>query len=210
MKWNPHIHILIAELKLGNNNSCVPWTYFDYDALSLRFQKILLSLISKELKKDFHSLKNELYASYKKGFYVYAEPKKFPDIKSGIEYVTRYCGRVPISENRIISYDGNNVTFSYNDHKDESYHEATLPASDFIMTLIRHLLPHQFKIIRYYGFYRKKHAIHKKMIPLIKPHVKDFRKKMLCYEMSILSSFKRDPYDCPKCGTKMEYVLCIN
>ena len=24
LKWNPHIHILIAEIKLGNNNSCIP------------------------------------------------------------------------------------------------------------------------------------------------------------------------------------------
>ena len=24
LKWNPHIHILIAELKLGDNNSCIP------------------------------------------------------------------------------------------------------------------------------------------------------------------------------------------
>ena len=34
--------------------------------------------------------------------------------------------------------------------------------SQFIMLLLRHLLPTQFKIIRYYGFYRKKHSIHSK------------------------------------------------
>ena len=99
--------------------------------------------------------KSKLYKKYNKGFYVYAEPKKFPDFKSGVEYVTRYCGRVPISENRIINYDGTNVTFSYIDHKDNKYHELTLSASEFIMTLLRHLLPTQFKIIRYYGFIEK-------------------------------------------------------
>ena len=99
--------------------------------------------------------KNLLYHKYPKGFYVYAEPKKFPDFKSGVEYVTRYCGRVPISENRIINYDGSNVTFSYIDHKDNKYHELTLSASQFIMVLLRHLLPTQFKIIRYDGFYRE-------------------------------------------------------
>lgn len=31
--------------------------------------------------------------------------KKFPDFKSGVKYVTRYCGRVPISENRIVNLD---------------------------------------------------------------------------------------------------------
>lgn len=210
LKWNPHIHVLIAELKLGDNNSCVDWKFFDYDALSLRFQHILLKLLSKELGNDFSKTKNLLYSKYSKGFYVYAEPKKFKDIKSGVEYVTRYCGRVPISENRIVNYDGSDVTFSYIDHTDEQYHEITLSASQFIMILIRHLLPFQFKIIRYYGFYRKKHSIHNKMIPLIKQHCRKFRKQLLKYEVSISLAFKRNPYNCPKCDTKMNYVLCIN
>lgn len=63
-----------------------------------------------------------------KWFYVYAEKKIFKNIKSCIEYVTRYCGRVPISENRIINYDGNNVTFCYNAHENESYHEENVTA----------------------------------------------------------------------------------
>ena len=58
LKWNPHIHILIAEIKLGSNNTCKPWKFFDYDALSFRFQKILLTLLSKELGKSFDKLKS--------------------------------------------------------------------------------------------------------------------------------------------------------
>ena len=210
LKWNPHIHILIAEIKLGSNNSCIPWKFFDYDALSFRFQKILLDILSKILGKSFDKEKSSLYRKYSKGFYVYAEPKKFKDLKSGIEYVTRYCGRVPISENRIINYDGTNVTFSYIDHKDDKYREITLPASQFIMILLRHLLPTQFKIIRYYGFYRKKHSLHAKMIPLIKQHCKNFRKQLLKYEVSISLAFNRNPHNCPKCDTKMNFVLYIN
>ena len=59
--------------------------------------------MSKFLGNEFKKQNNNLYKKYQKGFYVYAEPKKFKDLKSGIEYVTRYCGRVPISENRIIN-----------------------------------------------------------------------------------------------------------
>ena len=209
LKWNPHIHILIAEIKLGNNNSCKPWKFFDYDALSLRFQKILLELLSKELGHSFDSLKRTLFIQYKKGFYVYAEPKKFKDLKSSIEYVTRYCGRVPISENRIINYDGSNVTFSYIDHYDDSYHEATVSASEFILLILRHLPPSQFKIIRYYGFYRKKHSLHHKMFLLIKNHVRNFRKQLIKYECSISLIFHRDPYNCPKCNTKMNFVAFL-
>ena len=210
LKWNPHIHILIAELKLGNNNSCIEWKFFDYDALSKRFQHILLKLLSNELGKSFSKMKKFLYSNYPNGFYVYAEPKKFKDFKSGVEYVTRYCGRVPISENRIVKYDGNNVTFSYIDHSDNKYYEVTVSASKFIMILLRHLLPSQFKIIRYYGFYRKKHSLHSTMIPLIKHHCRNFRKSLLKHQASILLNFNRDPYNCPKCDTKMNFVLCIN
>lgn len=78
--------------------------------------------------------------NYNKGFYVYVEPKKFTDFKSGDEYITRYCDRVPISKNRIINYDGSNVTFSFIDHKDNKYHEVTLSSLEFIIILLRHFL----------------------------------------------------------------------
>ena len=207
LKWNPHIHVLIAELKLGDDNSIKDWKYFNYDALSNRFQKILLDLLHKELGKSFYPLKSQLYKKYKKGFYVYAEPKKFKSLQDGIEYVTRYCGRLPISENRIINYDGENVTFSYNDHYDESYHEITVSAEEFIMMLLRHVIPTQYKIIRYYGFYRKKHPMHDKIVLLIDKTKRAFRRTLLKYQFSILKSFNRDPYYCPKCNTKMDFVF---
>lgn len=207
LKWNPHIHVLLAEIKLGNNNTVNKWNYFNYDALSNRFQKILLDLLSKKIGPSFNSIKSNLYHKYQKGFYVYAEPKKFKSLKEGIEYVTRYCGRCPISENRIINYDGQNVTFSYNDHYDESYHEVTVSASDFIMMIIRHLIPQQYKIIRYNGFYRKKHKLHDTMVLLIDKAKRLIRKSFLKYEISILKSFNRDPYNCPKCGTRMNFAF---
>lgn len=209
LKFNPHIHILIAEIKLGSNNTCQNWNYFNYDALSKRFQKILLDLLSKKLGKSFNDTKRKIFLAHPNGFYVYAEPKKFKTLKSGIEYVTRYCGRVPISENRIINYDGTNVTFCYNDHKDNSYHEITIPATEFIMMILRHLIPSQYKIIRYYGFYRKKHSIHDKMIMLIDKTKRKFRKELLKHELSITKSFNRNPYDCPKCNTRMKFVFEI-
>ena len=66
------------------------------------------------------------------------------------------------------------------------------------MILLRHLLPSQFKIIRYYGFYRKKHPIYSKMIPLIKQNCRNFRRQLLMHRASVSLSFNRDPYNCPK------------
>lgn len=211
MKWNPHIHILIAEIKMCDDENIIykKWEYFNYDALSKRFQLILLNLMSKKLGKSFDSEKNKLFSKYKNGFYVFAEKRKFKDFKSGVEYVTRYSGRAAISENRIISYDGTNVTFCYNDHKDEKYYEITCTGEEFIMILLRHLIPHNMKTIRYYGFYRKKHKFHDKMILMVNKGLQKIRKQANNHRIRILMYFNRDPYSCPHCNTIMEHVCEI-
>ena len=210
LKWHPHIHVLIAEIKLSNNK-CIKWEYFDFNALSKRFMKILLDLMDRYLDdKSFKLLKNKLYKKYTKGFYVYAEKKNFKNIKDGVEYVTRYCGRVAISENRILNYDGVNVTFCYNSHVDNSYHEVTVTASEFITILLRHLLPNNFKIIRYFGFYRKKHTLHDKMIMMVSSETKIIRKQFLKYKLSIQRFFNYNPFNCPNCNKNMIKICWIS
>ena len=49
-----------------------------------------------------------------------------------------------LSNNKIqdwsyFNYDGNNVTFCYNAHEDEFYHEETVTAEIFILMLLKHL-----------------------------------------------------------------------
>lgn len=206
MKWNPHIHVLVAEKIYDEiTGKSKDFNYFNYDSLSKRFQKVLLDLMKDVVPKN---VINKIYKDHQKGFYVYAEPKTFPTLKDGIEYVARYCGRPCISENRIIKYDGKNVTFWYNAHEDESYHEVTVTAFEFITMILRHLVPYQFKTIRSYGFYRKKLPFHDKINLLIKEQARKFRNELLRHNLSIIKSFNRSPYDCPKCSTKMNF-LCI-
>ena len=172
--------------------------------------KILLDSMDNYLNdKSFTSLKNKLFKTYKNGFYVYTEKKNFKNIKDGVEYVTRYCGRVAISENRILNYDGNSVTFCYNSHVDNSYREVTVPASQFITILLRHLLPENFKIIRYFGFYRKKHPLHDKMIMMISSEKKNIRKQLLKYNLLIRFLFNYNPFNCPNCGKSMINICYI-
>lgn len=209
LKWNPHIHVLIAEIKMGGDMIYKRWNYFNYDALSKRFQKILLDLMSKKIGNSFNKMKINCFIKHKNGFYVHAEPKKFNSFKDGVEYVTRYCGRPAISENRIINYDGNNVTFCYNAHEDNSYHEVTCTAFEFIDMLLRHLIPQNYRTIRYCGFYRKKHKNHDKMVMMVNQVHHTVRKQILKHRLSILKSFNRDPYSCPKCGTVMKYACEI-
>ena len=75
------------------------------------------------------------------------------------------------------------------------------------MMLLRHVVPEQYKIIRYNGFYRKKHKLHDKIIMLIDKIKIPIRRQLLKYELSILKSFHRNPYNCPKCNTRMEFIF---
>ena len=209
MKFNPHIHVLIAEMKMTKEGLKKTWDYFNYDALSKRFQIILLKKLYKANLIDKETI-NKQYSIHKNGYYVYAEKKKFKSFKDGIEYVTRYCSRLPISENRIKSYDGENVTFFYNAHEDESYHEVTVSAIEFITMLIRHVIPSQFKTIRYYGFYRKKLPQLPGTIGLIvSPEKKAAKKNFLKYPILVQRFFNRNPYKCPSCNSDTEFIIMI-
>lgn len=144
--------------------------------------KVLLYKMEKYFGKGiFKSTKNKMYLKYKNGFYVNNKLEddgcKFNSIEELIRYVTRYCSRPVIAESRILNYDGEFVTWWYSDHTNEKYLEVKESTLSFISKIIRHLLPEKFKIIRYYGFYKKKHSFHDKMIMMISNEKKKIRKQ---------------------------------
>jgi hypothetical protein len=131
MKWNPHMHVLCTEGALGDIDVFRHIRHIDYTALRRRFQTILLNMLENKLGKDhFRPLKNKIYANTRNGFYVRAKPNKIRDIKAGIQYVVRYTGRPVMAQSRIVSYDGQNVTFYYQRHEDHQRIEETI--SDFL------------------------------------------------------------------------------
>ena len=50
-KWNPHIHALMAELGVSDNN-CKKIDFIPFDMLIKRFQKVLLDLLEIKIGKD--------------------------------------------------------------------------------------------------------------------------------------------------------------
>lgn len=71
--------------------------------------------------------------------------------------ITRYLGRPIIAASSIDQYDGEQVTFHYNRHEDNSLVTETIPALNFIKRLIIHIPKKHFKMVRYYGIYTKHH-----------------------------------------------------
>ena len=212
LNFNPHIHIIFAENVIHNGNF-KKISYLDYNALSKRFMKILLDKMEKRFGKNkFRGTKNEMYQKYPNGFYVNNKLEddgiKFDDIEKLIKYVTRYCARPVIAESRILSYDGKQVKWCYTDHKENKYHEIVECVFSFITKIIKHLLPYKFKSIRSYGYYNKPSKLPNDTNMLISNEQKTIRKTLTNWKNLILTSFKRIPIKCPKCGTLMN--LCFN
>lgn len=96
------------------------------------------------LGPSFKKVKPECYTEHKQGFCVYAKPNKCnPTIIT--EYIGRYLGSPVIAASRIDKYDGGQVTFHYNQHKDDKYVVKTIPTMEFIQRLIRHIPKKSFQ-----------------------------------------------------------------
>lgn len=215
LNFNTHIHVIIAECVFDKNKKYKKYDYFNYDALSKRFMKLLLDKMEAYFGKEkFSQTKNQMYLKYKNGFYVNNkledDERKFNSIEGLIRYLTRYCARPAMAETRIINYDGENVTFFYKDHKEEQYHEEKISAFSFITKLLRHLLPEGFKSIRSYGFYNKSNKLCDSIKHIISKEKIKFKQALLNWKNLIAASFNRIPIICPKCKQIMEPLFEVS
>jgi hypothetical protein len=92
---------------------------------------------------------------------VYAK-RPFAGPAQVLDYVSRYTHRVAISNNRLVSMDGGQVSFRWKDYRDDNRQKTmTLPAEEFIRRFLIHVLPDGFHRIRYFGFLANCHRARK-------------------------------------------------
>ena len=142
---------------------------------------------------------------------VYAKPP-FGDARHVLNYLGRYTHRVAISNNRLMRFDGDAVTFQWEDYKHDAAHKTmTLPADEFIRRFLLHVLPDAFKHIRSYGLLANRHrtarlATCRRLLGGVAP----------VQEPSSVTEDYRDRYqrltgrslrDCPLCGKG--HMVCI-
>jgi hypothetical protein len=87
------------------------------------------------------NISSDLYAY---GYYVWS---KDVEIDAIAKYVGRYVRHPVISNRKILSYDMDSITFLKDNKKS---------ITDFISSLIQHIPPKNFKIVRYYGSYSRR------------------------------------------------------
>ena len=206
LKWNPHIHMLCTEGGAGNTDIFRIVKHINFKALRFRWQKLLLDYLTNNLPPNeipnFKKLKNKIYTEYENGFYVYAKPDNISSVQQTINYVVRYTGRPAMAQSRIINYDGQYVTFWYDRHEDGKRIEETIHAFEFMKRLIKHIPDKNFKVVRYYGLYAKKHKHSKKIFKLLNEAQIKIRETLRKWNISIEIYFGYNPTKC-SCGGKM-------
>jgi hypothetical protein len=212
LSFNPHVHVLVTEGGLDDNAQWLGIYFLPYSKLRKQWQYYLLTELRKCLPKtkDISHLIDTLFVDYPKGFYVNAE-SKMDDAQKAAKYVGRYIARPSIAESRIQSYDGETVTFTYEDHETGEIKSEILPVLQFIGRLVMHIPMKGYQMVKRYGLYaRHIKPSFKKVLELMhkaKQLLFNFFSTRDTWRKRIINRFQKDPLVCPICGTEMELWL---
>lgn len=81
--------------------------------------------------------------------------ERYGDPTAVLNYLGRYLHGGPFGEGRLVSFDGERVSFRYKDHRAQQEKVMTLPAMEFIRRYLQHVPPEGFHMVRGYGLYRR-------------------------------------------------------
>jgi hypothetical protein len=157
LKDHFHLHCLIPAGALSLDHSrwigARPNFLFPVTALSQVFRGKFLALLQQAFDKGkIPGANNEIKASRQKSWLVYAK-KPFGSPQTVLDYLGRYTHRVALSNDRILSLQNGQVTFTYRDRKDKDRLKSMpLDAQEFIRRFLLHVLPDGFMPIRHFGF----------------------------------------------------------
>jgi hypothetical protein len=88
---------------------------------------------------------------FRQDWVVYAKPA-FGGPEQVIQYLGRYTHRVAISNHRLVSFDGEHVTFRWRDYAGgNKMRTMKVSAEEFIRRFLLHVLPKGFVRIRHFG-----------------------------------------------------------
>jgi hypothetical protein len=120
-----------------------------------------------------------------------------------LQYLGRYTHRVALSNERIQSIEGGQITFTYRDRQNHNQlKEMSLPAHEFIRRFLLHVLPKGFVKIRYFGFlsHRKKNTCIPLIRALIDPNAEAPQPAEETLQEMMLRLTGIDINVCPQCG----------
>ena len=197
--FKPHIHMIVTEGGFDRKGNFVHMSFIPYKAMRKSWQYHVLTDLKRILPKtmEWSEFIDRLFKDFSNGFYAYLpEESRIRSLKDLGKYLARYVRHPAIANFRLFGYDGNRVTFWYQDHDGKKQYK-TMDVFEFIKAIIRHVPDRQFKVIRHYGAYWRR----------MKARFKTFL-RVLSIRQSKLEEFKPLGRDiCPVCKNKMSFVM---
>ena len=152
-----HLHCLVPAGALSLDHS--RWIkarrnfLFPVKALSVVFRGKFLDLLKQAgEQRRIETTSERVQALREKNWVVYAK-RPFGSPQTVLDYLGRYTHRVALSNDRILSAQDGQVTFTYRDRKDKDRLKSmALGAQEFIRRFLLHVLPGGFMRIRHFGF----------------------------------------------------------
>jgi hypothetical protein len=116
-----------------------------------------------------------------------------------LQYLARYTHRVAISNHRLLSVNGDNVTFRWKDYAHHSKCRAmTLMVEEFLRRFLQHVLPKGLPRIRYFGWFANRRR--RELLPLCR------RLLALAPPPAEANPVATAVWQCPVCGSPMRVV----
>ncbi|MCP4601229.1 MAG: hypothetical protein GY847_12015 [Proteobacteria bacterium] len=142
--------------------------------LSKVFRGKLLSKLEKSVNDNKLQVQNKdprklLKKAARPSWVIYAKaPFAGPD--QVLRYLGQYTHRIAISNHRLVSMEGRQVTFRYKDRADDNKQKTmTLDAVDFLLRFLTHIMPKGFIRIRHFGLLAN--AVREKAIARCREHL---------------------------------------
>jgi hypothetical protein len=137
-----------------------------------------------------------------KDWVVYAKPP-FGGPEHVLHYLARYTHRIAISNHRLLSFDGKEVTFRWKDYAHgNKKRKMTLAADEFLRRFLLHVLPGGFVRIRHFGFLANRRRT--SSIALCRKLIGEEQVLPLVVEATKLPA--KTTWPCPRCSNTMLVV----
>ena len=157
-----HVHCLIPGGVLtgtGDWHKVKSHYLFPVRALSRRFRGRMVSMLrasvnAGELHRVTHcgEVDGVLNGLMQQEWVVYTRPC-LSQADTVVDYLARYTHRIAISNGRLLSMDGDRISFRYKDYRDGSQIKTQwLDGQEFVRRFLMHILPKGFMRIRHFGY----------------------------------------------------------
>src|SRR5712692_9446265 len=206
LEFHVHVHVLCTEGGLRADGVWQPVKLFPAAQYRRLWQYYLLTGLRRKLKgnRGAQRLTGRLFRQYPTGFIVNVM-SRYPSGRKAAAYCCRYTGRPPLSERRIVAYDGQQVSLAYQDYRDGAEKTLTLPAGEFLLRLLQHVWPRYQRDVHYYGLYQPaRRKVHLAAVVRASRYGDQVRPRpALPGRERFLQALADRPLPCPACGAPL-------